>query len=140
MTQIQPFSPILFVAAELIKRALGLPEDTDKVGGDLSYDSSQDFYIWLDLLPGGGSTNVLEGSWAVDVDVFGTDYADTMQRALDLEAALVTPKMGSLATIMRVDNVYQNQAPSERPWDDDGVYRIGATYVFTARRPARVVD
>lgn len=109
-----------------------MPDAEGKVGGDLSYTSAQDFYIWIGLVPGGGNTDRIEGTWALDIDVFGTSYTATMQRALDLEALLVGPR--HVTETLRIDNVYQNSSPFEGPWDDDTVYRISATYVFTARR------
>lgn len=104
---------------------------TGNVGGDLAYDGTQDFYVWIGLIPGGVSDQI-EGEWNVDIDVFGTNYAETVGRANQLEAILVGPR--HVTSVMRIDNCYQNSGPAERPWDDDTVYRIGATYVFTARR------
>jgi hypothetical protein len=128
-----PFPPILIAVNEIVAGFFGLPPETDKVGGDLSYDGTSDFYVWLGLVT--GSATLLDGSWVVDIDVFGRDYASTVQRALDLEPFLLK-RGGHRATGVLVDAVTQNEAPTERFWDDDTVYRIGATYSLTARRGA----
>jgi hypothetical protein len=110
-----------------------MPSAAGKIGGDLSYDAaSQDFYIWLGLVPGGANTE-LEGTWIVDIDVFDTSYSAAFERALALEPLLVA-RGGHRTDRLRIDNVYQNEGISERPWNDDSVFRVGATYVFTARR------
>ena len=68
--------------------------------------------------------------------MFGLDYGETSQRALDLEAYLLAPG-GHRTPTMRIDTVSENTGPFEGFWDDDTVSRISATYVFTARRPSR---
>lgn len=125
----QPFPLIEAALRELIETKM--PDAVGKVGGDLSYESTQDFYIWIGLIPG-GSTNRTSGTWYVDIDVFGTNYSATMARALALEAHLVGPLHRT--SVMRIDNCTQSQGPAERPWDDESVYRIGAVYTLTARR------
>lgn len=100
-------------------------------GGDLSYDGVG-LYFWLALIPG-GSADQIEGDWNLDIDVFAPSYGEAMQAALDLEAVLVGPR--KVTSVLRLDNVYQNLGPAERPWDDENAYRVGGTYVFTARRP-----
>lgn len=111
-----------------------MPEADGKVGGDLSYDpTTQDFFIWLALIPSSGVGDT-EGQWTVDIDVFARTYSQAMRRALDLEP-LLTTRGGHHTPEMRLDNVYQNEYPAERPWDDESSSRVGATYVFTARRP-----
>jgi hypothetical protein len=101
------------------------------VGGDMAYEPGDPLYVWLALIPG-GRTDEIDGEWVLDIDVFGPDYVTAMQNALDLEAILVGPRHDTSA--MRIDNCYQNQGPTERPWEDEATFRIGATYVFTARR------
>lgn len=101
------------------------------VGGDLSYDGTTDFYIWIGLVPG-GSTDQLSGEWILDIDVLSKSYVTAMQKCLEIEAKIIGPR--HVTETMRIDNVYQNQAPAERPWDDDTVYRVGGTYVLTGRR------
>lgn len=132
---IQPFGLIEMAVKELIE-AKYTPA-SGKVGGDLSYtpsaDPAEDLYVWVGLIPGAGAADQIEGTWAVDIDTFGTDYKATMDHALALEAMLLTPG-GHRTDTMRVDSVVQNGSPSEVPWDDDSVFRISATYVFTARR------
>lgn len=100
------------------------------VGGDPSYEPGDPLFVWLSLI--GGSTDEIYGDWSLDVDVLGSSYAGAMQAALDLEALLIGS--GHVTSIMRIDNCIQNEAPSERPWDDDSAFRIGAVYTFTARR------
>lgn len=109
------------------------PDAEDRVGGDFAYEpgGTPDFYIQIALIPG-GSSDELEGEWAVDIDVFSSSYATAMRVSLDLETVFL--KRIHRADEMRLDRTYQNSSPAERPWDDDGVHRIGSTYVFTARR------
>lgn len=126
-----PFPMIEKAVKELIVALMADVEDTN-VGGDLSYDATtDDFYIWLGLV--GGAGDDLGGEWIVDIDVFDTHYAQAMQRCLDLEALLLK-RGGHRTSLMRFDRVYQNETPLERPWDDESAFRVGATYVFTARR------
>lgn len=124
-----PFPMIEIAVRKLIEAKM--PEAVGKVGGDLSYDGVADFYVWIGLVPGGGATET-DGEWIVDIDVFATDYSDAMDRALALEALLIGSR--HVTSTMRIDNCYQNQAPAERFWEDESIFRIGATYVFTARR------
>lgn len=128
---IQPFGLIEMAVKELIEAKYA--PAFGKVGGDLSYTADQDLYVWVGLIPGGGSADEIEGTWAVDIDIFSASYASAMTHALALEAALLTPG-GHRTPTMRVDSVSENSAPSEGPWDDDSAFRISATYVFTARR------
>jgi len=101
------------------------------VGGDPSFDpATVDLFVEITLIH--GQTDQIDGEWTVDVDTYGRSYNTAMGHALGLEAALIGPR--HVTSVMRLDNVYQNEAPSERPWDDDGVFKIGATYVMTARR------
>lgn len=133
---IQPFTPILFAVREIVRTAFDLPEDTELIGKGLAYDGATDYYVWLDQIPGGSNADAIEGSWAVDIDIFGKDYGEASQKALDLEAHLLSPG-GHRTPTMRVDSVVENTGPHEGFWDDDTIYRISATYVFTARRPSR---
>jgi len=103
-----------------------------KVGGDLSYESGDALYVWIGPIPGGGSTDLTTGQWAVDIDCFGASYATAMGHALAIEALLLPGRHETSSMI--IDSVYQNSFPAERFWDDDSAYRISATYVFTARR------
>lgn len=102
-----------------------------KVGGDLSYERGDGLYVYIDLVS--GQTDRIFGEWAVDIDVFGDNYAIAMQNALELEAILLEPML-LRATGMSLDFSTQNESPTERPWEDESVYRIGSTYSFTARR------
>jgi hypothetical protein len=107
------------------------PVYVGKVGGDLSYDGTADFYVWIGLVPG-GSSDQIGGQFVVDIDVFSKSYAEAMNRCLELEARLIGPRHNT--GVMRVDNCYQIECTFERPWNDETVFRVGATYVFTARR------
>ena len=127
---IKPFPLVEMAVKELIETKYGVSEG--RVGGDLSYSRGDEFYVWIALVPGGGTTEI-DGEWVLDIDVFADTYSDSMSHALALEAILLERRHAT--SVMRLDRTYQNEAPSERPWDDDSVYRIGATYVFTARRP-----
>lgn len=126
----QPFKMIEKALRELIDSKM---EDvtTAQIGGDLSYTTEDEFYIFLGLI--GGSTTVIDGEWSVDIDVFDNDYTQAMERALDLEAILLK-RGGHRTSLMLIDNVYQNESPTSRPWDDENAFRVGATYTFTARR------
>lgn len=126
---VTPFLSIEQAVKDLIVQKY--PAAANKIGGDYRFKPGDDFYVWLSMVPG-GSTDRINGTWTLDVDTFGATYAGTMTRALAIEAAILGPLRPT--TTMIIDNVYQNTAPSERPWEDDSVFRIGATYVFTARR------
>lgn len=126
-----PFPMIELALKELLVERF--PEAENKLGGDLSYERGQGLYVWYGLVPGGSST-ATEGEWIVDIDTFGDSYAAAMQASLELEAGLLGKTYGRTSQ-MRIDSITQNESPTERPWDDDAVFRVGATYVFTARRP-----
>jgi len=132
-SSLTPFAMIEVAVMELIEALM--PEASgDRIGGGLSYDAGDDFYVYVGMVPGSASADATAGSWAVDVDVFDSTYGQAMRRALALEALLLTPG-GKVTPSMRIDRVTENEGPSERPWDDDdSAYRVGATYVFTARR------
>lgn len=127
---IQPFPMVEKAVKELIETAY--PAAAGKVGGDLAYEAGDDLYVYIGLVPGGTSDEI-EGLWILDVDVFAASYAVAMTHALALEPLLLA-RGGHVTSVMRLDSVSQNGSPAERPWDDDTVFRIGATYVFTARR------
>ena len=124
-----PFPMIEKAVKELIETKY--PAANGKVGGDLSYVAGDGLYVRIALIPGGRSDRV-NGQWSLDIETFGDTYSSAMQSSLDLEAVLVGPR--HVTSVMRLDNCYQNSSPSERPWDDDAVYRVGAIYVFTGRR------
>jgi hypothetical protein len=128
---VNPFPLVEMAVKELIEARYEPAEG--KVGGDLSYEAGDGLYVWIGLIPG-GSADEIEGEWILDIDVFADAYGIAMTHANAIEAALVGPR--HVTSVMNLDNCYQNTGPSERPWDDDSVFRIGATYVFTARRPA----
>lgn len=124
-----PFGMIEMAVKELVEERY--EPARDHVGGDLAYEGEL-LYVWLGLVPG-GAADQLEGSWIVDIDCFAPSYANAMQAALDIEAALLGRRYADTSE-MRLDRITQNEGPAERPWDDESVFRIGATYAFTARR------
>lgn len=131
MTAIQPFPSIEKALKTVIEDRY--PEASGHVGGDLQtvpVDGS--IYVWLGLVPGGGINDQTSGQWTIDVDVFARDYSSAMMHASGIEAMLLASPHRTDEII--IDSVFQNQSPAERPWDDDNVYRVGATYVLTARR------
>lgn len=123
---IQAFKPIEKTVKALIEAAI--PGVT--VRGDLGVQPGD---VFVSQIPGSGSSDEVSGSWAVDIDFFGTSWAETMQRALDLEAYLVGAR-GFIHDGQRIDRVYVNASPADRPWDEDRVFRIGGTYFIRARR------
>lgn len=108
----------------------GMPAAVGKTGGDPGYEAGDDFFIWISLI--GGQTDEINGQWSLDVDVLAPSYGAAMQTALDLEPVLLARR--HVTETMRLDNTFQNESPSERPWADESVYRVGAIYSFTARR------
>lgn len=106
-------------------------ESVGKVVGDLSFMPGGGFRVWIGLVPGGGSTET-DGEWIMDIDVFADSYAEALGRSLALEALLIGAR--HVTGVMRIDNIYQNEAPTERPWDDERASRVGSTYTVTARR------
>lgn len=134
MSDIQPFAMIEVAVMELIEQLM--PDATgDRIGGSLSYDATDDFYVWVGMVPGSGSADQTSGQWAIDVDVFDSTYGQAMTRSLQLEALLL--RRGGWRTPSMIIDSAVGGGPSERPWEDDeSAFRVGATYVFTARRPA----
>jgi hypothetical protein len=123
-----PFAMIEMALKELIEAKYEPAQG--KVGGDLSYDGSSDLYVWLGLIT--GQATEIDGEWVLDIDCFAKTYGEAMNHALALETVLLGRR--HVTSLMRLDNTSQNETPVERPWGDDTVFRIGATYVFTARR------
>ena len=123
-----PFPMIEKALREYIEEAY--PAADGKTGGDPSYVAGADLYVWISLV--GGTTDQIDGSWVVDVDVFAPTYGSAMTHALELEAVLLGPR--KTTSTLRIDNSYQNEVPVERPWTDESVSRVGATYTLTARR------
>ena len=138
MTQkLQPYP-----SAERALRALILNLETDTpvtralVGGDFRYNpNTMPWYIRVDRVPGGRGGQI-QGEQAVDIEVFSRDYlvADSLAFALD---ALVLGYPHVVEVDDRkvvLDRVFQNMGPADLPWEDDSVFRIGATYSITVRR------
>lgn len=130
MAAVNPFPMVESAVRELIETEY--PAAAGRVGGDLRHEAGDGLYVWIGLVSG-GSANQIEGDWVLDIDVFDDHYGLAMTHALALGALLIGPR--HVTSVMRLDNCYQNVGPAERPWDEEGVFRIGATYVFTARRP-----
>ena len=126
----QPF-PMIEVAIQNFIEA-NYPAAAGRTGGDPGYTLGDPLFVWISMFPGGGSTDRTSGTWAVDIDVLAPTYREAMEHSLAIEALLVGPQKSTLTMVL--DNCYQNTAPSERPWDGESTSRVGATYVFTARR------
>lgn len=113
-----------------------LADHPERVGGDLAYDAAaMPWFIRIDRVPG-GSAGRLEGRTVIDLEVFSGDYLLAESVAFDLEAlALGYPHVVEVEGRKVVfDDVTQNVGVADLPWEDDSVYRLGATYVITARR------
>lgn len=123
-----PFKMVEKAVKELIETKYPIAEG--KVGGDPSYEVGDDLYVWISLV--GGSTTEIDGQWFLDIDVFAPSYGAAMDHALALEALLLARR--HVTSVMRLDSTFQNEAPADRPWEEDGTFRIGASYGFTARR------
>ena len=140
---VKPFSPIELAVLALIRRdgltlanGTHLPVPDAQVGGDFGYDpETMPWYIRIDLVPG-GSSDRFQGDFIVDLEVFGADYLLTSSVAFALGAlALGYPHVVEVDGRKVVfDDVSENVGPADLPWEDDSTYRIGATYVITARR------
>lgn len=124
-----PFGLIEKAVSDLIEERY--PLAANRTGGVLSHNRGEGLYVWLGLVS--GATDQRFGEWIIDIDVFHDGYGLAMKAALDIEAALLS-RGRSAGPEMRIDTITQNEAPVERAWDDEEVFRIGASYVFTARR------
>lgn len=134
---IQPFVPVDLALKEVIE-AIYAPA-SGKTGGDLAYVPGEEIYVLVAVVPGSGTTDETSGEWAVDIEVFGNRYTTqdkkgAMDHALALEALLLPGRHRAPVAGLRIDNVYQNSAPGDLPWDDESTFHVGATYVVTARR------
>lgn len=116
-------------------RELSDPEADLLVDGDFAYEPGMPFFIRLDKVSSRGGR--FQGDFTIDVEVFGVNYLETESRILDIDALMLGyPHVVEVADRKVVfDQVSQNTGPSELPWEDEGVSRLGATYVITARRP-----
>jgi hypothetical protein len=122
-----PFPMVELAVKELIET--NYPAAVNNIGGDMSYDGDP-LYVMITLT--GGSSDLVDGEWILDIDCFAPTYTDARHHALLLEPILLGPR--HVTSTMRLDNCYQNETPTERPWDVEDQFRVGATYVFTARR------
>lgn len=125
---IAPFPLVEKGIKEIIEK--WYPASAGKVGGDPSYDAGDGFYVWIALV--GGSTDEVYGEWTFDVDVFADTYGAAMTHALAVEAAMLERR--HVTATMRFDSTSQVEAPVTRPWDDEKVFRVGATYTISGRR------
>ena len=108
----------------------------EMLGGDFAFDpATMAFYIQIARVPGGRSTR-LQGDTLVDIDVFAQDYGTADSVSFAIEALLLGyPHVVEVdGRKVVLDNVYQNAAPAELPWEDDSTFRIGSTYSITVRR------
>jgi hypothetical protein len=78
----------------------------------------------------GGSSDQLNGSTSVDIDVFAASYATGEPLAANIREDITGPP----PAIRQLDRVECESAPQELPWGDGDVRRFGATYRITARR------
>ena len=131
-----------FTSAERALMALVLSLETDepvdpaRVGGDFAFDpETMPWYIRIDRIPGGRAGQI-QGSQIVEVEVFSQDYlvADSLAFAIDA-LALGYPHVVEVdGRKVVLDRVFQNMGPADLHWEDDSVFRIGATYSITMRR------
>jgi hypothetical protein len=140
--QLRPFTSMerafrqLLLDKGLIVDGTPTPVTTAVVGGSYRYDpETMDWYIRIDQVPG-GSSNWFDGDFVLDVEVFGREYLVTENVAFAIEAlALGYPHVVEVdGRKVVLGEVSQNVGVSDLPWEDDSVYRLGATYVITARR------
>lgn len=137
---LKPFGSIESAVRALLVRDLpGLKELAPSaalklIGGDYGYAPSKPFYIRLDKID--GRMTRLEGDFVLDIEVFAKQYLAAESRSLDIEALVLgyphVVEAGGRTVVF--DKVSQNRVPDDLPWEDTGVARIGATYVFTVRR------
>lgn len=139
-TPVAPFGSIERALIALISRDLPVLEGSDAlVGTEFPRDASEvPFTIRIDRI--GGVTNSFEGDFNVDIETFSQDYLLAEKVALEVEALILAHGYHVVITDGRrwvFDDASQNEGIDDRPWEgEDDTYRIGATYVFTARRSA----
>lgn len=135
-TSIERAMMTLIVDCGLVINGDPTPVPEAQVGGDFGFDpESMPWYIRIDKVPG-GSSDRLQGDFVLDLEVFGQDYLLTESVAFALEALVLGyPHVVEVEDRKVVfDDVTQNVGPADLPWEDDSTYRLGATYVITARR------
>lgn len=106
-----------------------------RVGGDFAYNrKSMPFYVRIESLP--GSSWQLGADLVIDVEVFAQRYLEAEDRSFDIERiALGYPHVVRVdGRTVVLDKVTLNTGPAELPWSDEGVTRMGATYVISIRR------
>lgn len=120
----------------LVRDFEGLEGSDARVGGDFAFDpASMDWYIRIDKVPGGRSDR-FGGTFIIDLEVFSQSYATAESVSFALEALVLRyPHVVEVDGRKVVfDEVSQNVGVADLPWGADNVYRLGATYVITARR------
>lgn len=131
--QVKPFAPMEKALQALILNVAFPDQAAGLVGRDLP-GKVKDFYIRIQRVA--GSSDRLQGDFVFDVEVFSPSYVKAESASMVIEALLLgyprTVKVGDHNVVF--DRVTQNLGPSEIFWDDDGVHRLLATYVITARR------
>jgi len=137
MTTLKPRTAVDRALLALFDRDLEAVRDhPERVGGDPYATRIDDLYIEIATVPG-GSHDQLQGDTVIDIDVYATDYSRAESVAFAAEALLLgyphVVNVGDRKVVL--DRVTQNVGPAERPWEDDSITRIGATYVITTRRP-----
>lgn len=134
--KLQPFgSPEKVLKALILGLETDTPIDPAWVGGDFAFNpATMPWYIRIDRV--GGRSGQHQGEFTVDLEVFGLDYQATESVAFALEALVLGYPHGVEVDGQKtvIDDVFQNEGVDELPWEDDGVYRLGATYVLTLRR------
>lgn len=140
-TPVIPFKSVELALKELLVRDYAPLTGLDaRVGGE--FPATVDgWYIRIDRIPG-GRTDSFEGSFVVDLEVFAPDYLNANQIAHDLEALILAHGYHVVISEGKrwvFDRVFQNTGVADLPWaGDDDIFRLGATYAFTARRSAGV--
>jgi len=133
-TTVKPFGSIERAVLALFERDYApLDGHPGRVGGDLP-GALTDLYVRIDRVS--GRADRFEGDFVLDIECFHPSYEEAENASFALEALLLGYPHVVEVNGRRVvlDEVQQNQGPSETFWDDDSVHRLLATYVITARR------
>jgi hypothetical protein len=111
------------------------PVQPNLIGRDFRYDTSMPYFIRLEKVPG-GRTDRFGGTVIIDVETWGTSYNATDSLASAIESVMLGyPHVVEVdGRKVVLDEVFQNTGAAALPWEADSVFRLGATYVLTARR------
>jgi hypothetical protein len=139
VSSVTPFGSWGRAVLQLLLAYDGMPEDPDealaRVGSTFDYTPDLPWYIRIDKVF--QRTSRLEGQFTFDIEVFGpADTSDAESVSSGIEALVLGyPHVVEVDGVKFVfDTVSQNSGPTELPWEDEAVTRLGATYVITARR------